>query len=217
MVYVRYRLYRILIIGGSGSRKVNVLLNLIKEQDNDELIDKIHLLIKIWMNQNINYWSKIVKMQEQNTYMIQKHLQSFQHIWMMFTVILLIEIQIQKRKVLVVFDDIIANIMINKKFRSIIKELFIRCTKLNMPLISCIYHTILFLCSKISYIEFYTPSNNEDSQQKRATEIAINHSADINYKDFMKINRKCTSESYSFLTIDTTLLATNSLRLRKIF
>ena len=32
MVYVRYRLYRILIIGGSGSRKVNVLLNLIKEQ-----------------------------------------------------------------------------------------------------------------------------------------------------------------------------------------
>ena len=217
MVYVRYRLYRILIIGGSGSRKVNVLLNLIKEQDNDELIDKIHLLIKIWMNQNINYWSKIVKMQEQNTYMIQKHLQSFQHIWMMFTVILLIEIQIQKRKVLVVFDDIIANIMINKKFRSIIKELFIRCTKLNMSLISCIYHTILFLCSQISYIEFYTPSNNEDSQQKRATEIAINHSADINYKDFMKINRKCTSESYSFLTIDTTLLATNSLRLRKIF
>ena len=217
MVYVRYRLYRILIIGGSGSRKVNVLLNLIKEQDNDELIDKIHLLIKIWMNQNINYWSKIVKMQEQNTYMIQKHLQSFQHIWMMFTVILLIEIQIQKRKVLVVFDDIIANIMINKKFRSIIKELFIRCTKLNMSPISCIYHTILFLCSKISYIEFYTPSNNEDSQQKRATEIAINHSADINYKDFMKINRKCTSESYSFLTIDTTLLATNSLRLRKIF
>ena len=217
MVYVRYRLYRILIIGGSGSRKVNVLLNLIKEQDNDELIDKIHLLIKIWMNQNINYRSKIVKMQEQNTYMIQKHLQSFQHIWMMFTVILLIEIQIQKRKVLVVFDDIIANIMINKKFRSIIKELFIRCTKLNMSLISCIYHTILFLCSKISYIEFYTPSNNEDSQQKRATEIAINHSADINYKDFMKINRKCTSESYSFSTIDTTLLATNSLRLRKIF
>ena len=47
MVYVRYRLYRILIIGGSGSRKVNVLLNLIKEQDNDELIDKIHFLIKI--------------------------------------------------------------------------------------------------------------------------------------------------------------------------
>ena len=217
MVYVRYRLYRILIIGGSGSRKVNVLLNLIKEQDNDELIDKIHFLIKIWMNQNINYWSKIVKMQEQNTCMIQNHLQSFQHIWMMFTVILLIEIQIQKRKVLVVFDDSIANIMINKKFRSIIQELFIRCTKLNMSLISCIYHTILFLCLKISYIEFYTPSNNEDSQKKRATEIAINHSADINYKDFMKINRKCTSESYSFLTIDTTLLATNSLRLRKIF
>ena len=45
--------------------------------------------------------------------------------------------------------------------------------------------------------------------------IAINHSADIDYKDFMKIYRKCTSEPNSFLTIDTTLPANNSLRFRK--
>ena len=45
--------------------------------------------------------------------------------------------------------------------------------------------------------------------------IAINHSADINYKDFLKIHRKCSKEPYSILTIDTTLLADNSLRLRK--
>ena len=32
-----------LIIGGSGSKKTNVLLNLIKEQDSDSLINKIHL------------------------------------------------------------------------------------------------------------------------------------------------------------------------------
>ena len=45
--------------------------------------------------------------------------------------------------------------------------------------------------------------------------IAINHSADIDYKYFLNIYRKCTSEPYSFLTIDTTLPASNSLRFRK--
>ena len=45
--------------------------------------------------------------------------------------------------------------------------------------------------------------------------IGTNHSADIDYKDFMKIYRKCTSETYSFLTIHTTLPASNSLRFRK--
>ena len=45
--------------------------------------------------------------------------------------------------------------------------------------------------------------------------IAINHSADIDYKDFMKVYRECTREPYSFLTIDTTLPASNYLRFRK--
>ena len=45
--------------------------------------------------------------------------------------------------------------------------------------------------------------------------VAINHSADIDYKDFMNIYRKCTSKPYSFLTIDTTLPADNPLRFRK--
>ena len=38
--------YRMLIIGGSGSRKTNALLNLIRDQDNDEPIDKIYLFAK---------------------------------------------------------------------------------------------------------------------------------------------------------------------------
>ena len=51
--------------------------------------------------------------------------------------------------------------------------------------------------------------------KRELQQIAINHSADIIYKDFRKIYKKCTRESYSFLTIDTTLLANNSLRFRK--
>ena len=44
--YIPDHPYRILIIGGSGSGKTNTLLNLIKEQDNDDLIDKIYLYAK---------------------------------------------------------------------------------------------------------------------------------------------------------------------------
>ena len=53
------------------------------------------------------------------------------------------------------------------------------------------------------------------NNRKELHNIAINHSADIDYKDFLKIYRKCRKEPYSFLTIDTTLPASNSLRFRK--
>ena len=58
------------------------------------------------------------------------------------------------RKVLIVFDDMIAGIMKNEKFQAIIKELFTRCRKLNILLI--FYHTVLFFCSKICHTKFNT-------------------------------------------------------------
>ena len=51
--------------------------------------------------------------------------------------------------------------------------------------------------------------------KREVQNIATNHSVEIDYKDLMKIYRKCTSEPYSFLTIDTTLPAENPLRFRK--
>ena len=48
--------------------------------------------------------------------------------------ILMISIQSEKEKKLIVFDDIIADIMTNRRFQAIIKELFIRCRKLNISL-----------------------------------------------------------------------------------
>ena len=53
--------------------------------------------------------------------------------------------------------------------------------------------------------------------KKELQNIAISHSADIDYKDFLKIHRNCTEEPYSFLTIDITLPAENAMRVRKIF
>ena len=50
---------------------------------------------------------------------------------------------------------------------------------------------------------------------KRELQNIANHSADTDYKDFIKIYRECTKEPYSFLTIDTTLPAGDLLRFRK--
>ena len=62
--------------------------------------------------------------------MIQMHLLNIQILWMVFTIILMIATQ--KEKVLIALDDMIADIMTRKRFHSVIKELFIRCRKLNI-------------------------------------------------------------------------------------
>ena len=53
--------------------------------------------------------------------------------------------------------------------------------------------------------------------KRELQQIAINHSADIDYKDFMKIYRNYANVPYSFLTIYTTLPADNHLRFKKFF
>ena len=53
--------------------------------------------------------------------------------------------------------------------------------------------------------------------KRESQQIVLNHSADIDYKDFLKIYRNCTKELYSFLTIDNTLRADNPMRFGKNF
>ena len=108
----------------------------------------------------------------------------------------------RKKKVLIVFDDMIAHVMSNKKAQQVLKELFIRCRKLNISF--CFLTQSYFSVPKdvrlncTHYIIFKL--NNKRELQN----IAINHSADIDYKDFVNIYKDCTKESYNFLTIDTT-------------
>ena len=52
------------------------------------------------------------------------------------------------------------------------------------------------------------------SSNRELQNITINHSVDIGYKDFVKIDRDCTKKTYSFLTIDTTLPASDPLGFR---
>ena len=119
----------------------------------------------------------------------------------------------RRRKILIVFDDMIADIMTNKRFQAIIKELFIRCRKLNISLvfITQSYFSVPKDVRLNSTHYLIMKINN----RKELQSIAINHSADIDYKDFMKIYRERTKEPFNFLTIDTTLPASEPLRFRK--
>ena len=107
----------------------------------------------------------------------------------------------------------IADIMTNKKFQVIIKELFIRCRKMNIFLvfITQSYFSVPKDIRLNSTHYFIVKINNKRELQN----IAINHSADIDHKDFMKTYRECTKEPYNSLTIDTTLPSSNPLRFRK--
>ena len=102
----------------------------------------------------------------------------------------------RKRKILIVFDDMMTDIMTNKKFQSIIKKLFIRCRKLNISLVF-ITQSYFSVPKEVrlnsTYCLIMKIHNKRELQN-----IATNHSADIDYKDFMKIYKKYTHEPYSF-------------------
>ena len=103
--------------------------------------------------------------------------------------------------------------MTNKKFQSIIKELFIRCRNINVSLVF-ITQSNFSVPKDVrlnSTHHFIMKINNKTELQN----IAINHSADIDYKEFIKIYRECTKKPYNFLIIDTILPSTNTLRFRK--
>ena len=108
----------------------------------------------------------------------------------------------RKRKILVIFDDMISHVMSDKKAQKVLKDLFIRCRKLNIAL--CFLTQSYFGVPKdvrlncTHYILFKL------SGKRELQNIAINHSADTDYKDFIKIYRYCTREPFNFLTIDMT-------------
>ena len=107
----------------------------------------------------------------------------------------------------------IADIMTNKKFEAIIKELFIRCRKLKISLVFITQS--YFSVPKDVRLKSTHYLIMKIHNKKELQNIAINHSADIDYKDFMNIYRKCASELYYFLTINSILPADNHLRFRK--
>ena len=208
--YIPDHPYRILIIGGTGSGKTNTLLNLINEQRD---VDKIYLYAKDLSESKYEHLNN----NRENTGI--KHLNYSKAFIECSNTMDDVYENIddynlnRKRKVLIVFDYMIADIMTNKKFQSKIKELFIRYRKINISLvfITQSYFSVPKDVRLNSMHYLFMKINNKRELQN----IAINHSADVDYKEFIKIYRECTKEPYNFLTIDTTLPSSNSLRFRK--
>ena len=120
---------------------------------------------------------------------------------------------IKKRKVLIIFNDMIADMISNKKLNLVVTELFIRSRKLNI--------SIVFIMKSYFKVPKDVRLNSTHffilkiSNKRELQQIALNHSSDIDFKDFMKIYKKCTAKRYSFLVNDTTLPSDDPLRFRK--
>ena len=119
----------------------------------------------------------------------------------------------KKRKIMIVFNDMIADMINNKRLNSVVTELFIRGKKL---IISFVFVTQSYFKVpkdiRLNSTHFFIMKipNERELQQ-----IALNHSSDISSKDFIKIHKKCTAEPYSFLVNDVTLASDNPFRCRK--
>ena len=174
---------RMLIIGPSESGKTNALLNLIQKQDNYNLIDKIYLhtkdlsepkyqlLIKNRENVGIKNLDDPIAFTEYSNTMddIYSNIDDYT--------------PKRKRKILIMFDDMIDDIMTNKKFQAIIKELFLRCRKLNISLV--------FITQSYFSVQKEVRLNStrylimKIHKKRELKNIAINHSADTDYKEFL--------------------------------
>ena len=208
--YIPDHPYRVIINGDSGSGKTNASINLINEQND---IDKIYLYARDLSEPKYEYLIKnredagIKHLNNPNAFIdcsntmdnVYENVNDYN--------------PIRKITKLIVFDGKIADTMTNKRFQAIIKELFIRCRKLNISLvfITQSYFSVPKDVRLNSTHYLIMKINNKRELQN----IAINHSADIDYQDFIKIYRECTKEPYNVLTIDTTLPASDPLRFRK--
>ena len=109
----------------------------------------------------------------------------------------------RKRKVFIVFDDMIANIISNKKHNQIVTEIFIRERKVNIStvFISKSYFTVPKDVRLISTHFFIIKIPNKLELQQ----IAFDHSSDIAFNDFMNIYKNYIAKLHAFLLNNSTL------------
>ena len=207
--------FRMLIIGPSGSGKTNTLLNLIQNLHETTPIDKIYLyakdlsepkyefLINNRKNVGIKHFNDSAAFIEYSNDMdvVFANIDDYN--------------KKSKRKVLIVFDDMIAYIISSKKFKAIIKELFVRCRKLNI--------SIVFITQSYFRMPKDARLNSTHYQimkiqiKKELQNIAQENSGDIDFKDFLKTFKDYTSEPYSCMIINTAVPSGNPMRFRKNF
>ena len=130
--YIPDHPYRILIIGGSGSGKTNALLNLISSQPD---IDKIYLYAKDPYEKKYQY---LINKREKvgfNHFNDPKAFMEYSNDMQVVYKNIKDYNPIKKRKILIIFNDMIADMINNNKLNTIVTELFIRGRKLNISII----------------------------------------------------------------------------------
>ena len=190
--------FRMLIIGLSGSGKTNTLLHLI---DKFHPIDKIYLYAKDTDEEKYQYL--INKRERAGIKNLNDPHKFIEYSSDMNDVLEDIKNYTRNRdkKLLIIFDDMIADIMRSEKFKAIVKELFIRCRKLN---ISIVFITIsYFRHPKDARLNSTHYILMKISNKKELKSIAEENSGHLDFKDFLKILNRCTNEPYSFMMVDT--------------
>ena len=181
---------KILIIGSSGSGKTNALLNLINNQPD---IDKVYLYVKglyeakyqFLINKReevgLDHFNDPKTFIEYSNYMrdVYKNIEDYN--------------LGRERKILIGFDDIIADMINNKKLNPIVTELFIRGRKLNISITQSYFKVPKDVRLNSTYFFIMKILNKRELQQ-----ITINHSSDIDFKDFMRIYKECTKSHTLF-------------------
>ena len=181
--------YRTLIAEGSGSGKTNALFNLINyEPDIDQIYlhakdpyeEKNQFLIIKWDSKSLKHFN--------NSKVFVEYLNDMDNIYKN----IVDYNQNKKRKILIVFDDIITDMHRNERLDKTVTELSIRGRKLA---ISLVFNTQAYLKVpndvRLSTTHFFImkiPNKREPEQ------VAYNHSSDIDFKDFMNLCKICTAK-----------------------
>ena len=177
--------YRKLIIGPFGSGKSNYLLNSIQKDIN--IIEKIYLHAKDLEEPK---YQLLINKREKAGINFNNYPTAFiEHSNSMDDIFPQIEDYKKKRKgkILIIFDDMISHVMSHKKAQQVLKDLFIRCRKLNISfrfLIQSYFSVPKDVRLNCTHYILFKLNNKKELQN-----IAINHSAGIDYKDFIKIYR----------------------------
>ena len=110
------------------------------------------------------------------------------------------------KKVLIVFDDMTADIEYNKNFKRIIKEVFYRAHKINVSIVFITQSYFRALKdARLNSALYILMKIGNKKELKRIAEEKLGH---LDYKDFLKMYNYCTEEPYSFMLIDTRPIAT---------
>ena len=101
----------------------------------------------------------------------------------------------KKQRILIVFDDMMVDMLSIKNLSPIVTELFVRDRKLNMSI--ALLHN-LFCCTKKCQTKFYTLFHYENPNEQELQQIAFNYSSDIDFRGFINHYKKCTVKPYFF-------------------